>query len=375
MAAARSTALMRSSRTVLARSVQRIEFWRSAKLRAIAALLCVAALCVSRTSPAQSSSAQARTLFREARALMDKERYEEACPKLEESLRLDHGIGTQFNLAHCWEKIGRPVSAWGMFLEVAAGARKENQKKRERAANERAAALEPLLPRMRIEVSEPAPGITVLRAGEEVGSAAWGTPMPLDPGTYRIEASAPDKEPWSKEIEVLAGGETIAVEIPPLVDIRKPEPVVVATAPTEPERDAPVESAGSGRKAFAWALAGVGVVGAGTGVFFGLRSKKETEAAQNLCNGGENGNTCNRDQGSPTFDGGTQERSEVYSHRNQAKTAAVASYVAFGVGGAALIGSILLAITGSDDSEPEAALHVQPLVGREEQGVVLSGSF
>src|SRR5688572_8741383 len=97
MAPARSTVLMRSSSTVLAHSVQRIEVRGSARLRVFAALLLVAALCVSRTSPAQSSSAQARTLFREARSLMDKERYEEACPKLEESLRLDHGIGTQFN--------------------------------------------------------------------------------------------------------------------------------------------------------------------------------------------------------------------------------------------------------------------------------------
>lgn len=351
----------------------------SATSSLLTSLALAALLLLSRTSSAQSSAAQARTLFREARALMDKERYEEACPKLEESLRLDHGIGTQFNLAHCWEKIGRPVSAWGMFLEVAAGARKENQRKRERAANERAAALEPLLPRMRIEVAEPAPGLQVLRGGEEVGSAAWGTPMPLDPGTYRIEASAPDKEPWSQEVEVLAGGNTVTVDIPALADIKKPEPVVVAAAPTEPERDAPVESAGGGRKTFAWVLAGAGVVGAGTGVFFALRSKKETDAAQGLCNGGENGLTCDRDLGSPTFDSGVQEQRELYAHRDKAKTAAVASYVAFGVGGAALITSIVLAITAPDEAEEanpaSATLDLQPMLGQQTQGLTLSGTF
>src|SRR5262245_32588034 len=76
-----------------------------------------------RRAVAQSDSAGARALFAEGRALMDKDRYEEACPKFEESLRLDPGMGTQFNLAHCWEKLGRTASAWALFLDVAAAAR------------------------------------------------------------------------------------------------------------------------------------------------------------------------------------------------------------------------------------------------------------
>jgi len=31
-------------------------------------------------------------------------------------------MGTQFNLAHCWEMGGRTASAWGLFLDVAAAA-------------------------------------------------------------------------------------------------------------------------------------------------------------------------------------------------------------------------------------------------------------
>src|SRR4051794_25809493 len=97
-----------------------IPFWISGRARC-AGIAGAFALClVGTTASAQSESAAARALFAEARKLMAAERYDEACPKFEESLRLDQGIGTQFNLAHCWEKQGRTASAWGMFLDVAA---------------------------------------------------------------------------------------------------------------------------------------------------------------------------------------------------------------------------------------------------------------
>lgn len=345
-----------------------------------------AALLLSRPGLAQSSGAQARALFREARGLMGQERYAEACPKLEESLRLDHGIGTQFNLAHCWEKLGRTVSAWALFLDVASAAHEQNQRKREAAARARAAELEAHLPNLRIDVAEPVEGLEVRRSGETVGRAAWGTAMPIDPGTYRIEASAPGKEPWSDSVEVPSTGGTLSVQIPALADLEKAE--AVALAPQEArERDVVARPSGA-PTAVALVLAGVGVAAVGTGGYFALRSKDETNAARNLCDGGPNGTLCDRDQLLPGFDGGDGERSEMYEHRDSAKQAALVSYIGFGVGGAALIGSVLLFVTGS--SEPvaaspgggspeggpsEASLRLQPLLGAGQQGIAVSGRF
>jgi hypothetical protein len=335
-----------------------------------------------RSSPVLAQSAPARVLFREARQLMDKERFDEACPKLEESLRLDHGMGTQFNLAHCWEKLGRTASAWGLFLDVTAAANAANQPKREAAARLRANALEPQLSRVLIDVREPATGLTVLRAGEEIGRAAWSTAMPVDPGTYAIEASAPGRISWSQEVSVVAPGETVTVIIPELQN-EQPEAsaVVTDTAPRENAtvriQDEPAGGIGTGRFVTSSVLAAVGVAGIVTGTLFGLKASSETSAARKLCSAGPSGTLCSRDQDLPEFDGGLAERSEMEKHRQQADRAAVISYVGWGVGAAGLAASAIVFLTAPEqhDKSESARLRMDPLLAPGLIGTSLSGSF
>jgi hypothetical protein len=331
----------------------------------------------SRASAAPSASAQARSLFREARRLMDKGSYADACPKLQESLRIDPGMGTHFNLAHCWEQIGLTASAWGAFLDVAAAAAGTGQSKREKAARERAAALEPKLSRLRIDVSRPTPGMKVSRSGEEVGQGAWGEAMPIDPGTYHIEASAPEKRPWSGDVVVETPGATASIEVPPLEDLVPP---VVEAPPVAEPTPAPVsvEDRGSstGHTVATLLVGAAGIGGVVAGIVYGLEARNETKAARALCTGGPGGSVCNRDESSPTYDGGTAERDELYEHRDAARRAALISYVGFGVGAAGIVGSTLLLITGSgDDDEDAGAAQLVPTLGPGHAGVRLSGHF
>ena len=119
-----------------------------------AALLVVLAAA---NSVAQASPT-AEALFQEARALVEKGRYQDACLKLAESHRLEPAVGTQFNLADCYEHIGRTASAYAMFHEVAAIARAAGKFERERGARDRATSLEPKLARVRIVVTSDASG-------------------------------------------------------------------------------------------------------------------------------------------------------------------------------------------------------------------------
>jgi hypothetical protein len=176
----------------------------------------VAALPVARTaSPADRAAAQA--LFDEGRQLMTEGRTAEACPRFEESQRLDSGLGTQYHLADCYESVGRLASAHTLFLEVAAQAEALGQKRREQLARERAEALLPKLPKLRIDVPHAAAKeLQIERDGSVVGRPQWGLAVPVDPGVHRVRASAPGYAAWQVEVDIPNEPAIRRLSIPPL---------------------------------------------------------------------------------------------------------------------------------------------------------------
>jgi len=166
--------------------------------------------------------AAAQALFDEGRQLMEQGRAEDACPRFEESARLEPGLGTRFHLASCYEALGRLASAHTLFLEVAADAATRNQPERERVARERAQAIEPRLARLTIEVPfASSPALRVERDGVPIGAAQWGLPVPVDPGVHHVSASAPGREPWAADIDVPREGGVTRVNVPPLAEHRQ----------------------------------------------------------------------------------------------------------------------------------------------------------
>ena len=77
----------------------------------IAVLALGVVLLVGAASAQPRDVTRADALFREGRALMKKGDYATACPKLEESYRLDPAAGTGINLGDCFEKQGKVASA------------------------------------------------------------------------------------------------------------------------------------------------------------------------------------------------------------------------------------------------------------------------
>jgi hypothetical protein len=206
------------------------------RAHAVAAAAAVVALLAAAPWPALASGddvATAQLLFDDGRRLMGLGQYADACPKLEQSQRLAPAIGTEFNLADCWEHQGRLASAWAAFLDVAELTHKRGETDRERAARARAASLQPKLARLSIEVpaARRVGDLEVRRDGEVVREALWGVAVPVDAGDHRVEARATGRQPWSAMLHV-TDGRAATIQMPELAPATVPATATAtATAP------------------------------------------------------------------------------------------------------------------------------------------------
>jgi hypothetical protein len=237
----------------------------------ITAAIVIAIGCLgAREARAQDRAASAQLLFDEALDLMKKSQFAAACPKLEESQRLDPGLGTQYRLAECYEGTGRLASAWSLFVEVSESARRAGTLDRANDAERRAAALSPRLRRLRIVLSPEAaaaPGLAITRNGEPVSAALLGQPVPVDADTQQVGASATGGLGFTTTLH-LNEGATVALTIPALS--------AAAVAPSD----------GRSQRIAGVALAAAGVAGIAVGATFGLLARSAWQDALGHCTGG-----------------------------------------------------------------------------------------
>lgn len=115
-------------------------------------------------TPATRSAAV--ELFDAADRLVAEGRLSEACPRYEESYRLDPQLGAVLHLADCLEKDGKLASAYAAFREASEVAQKKGDERRG-LADDRSRALEPRLSRLTVEVPDPSRvnGLEVMRDG------------------------------------------------------------------------------------------------------------------------------------------------------------------------------------------------------------------
>ena len=228
-----------------------------------------------------ADTAAAQTLFSDARKLMAAGNYAEACPKLEESEKLDPGMGTLYNLGDCYEHVGKSASAWAAFDEVANEARAAGQPSREQDARGRASALSPALAHLTIDAAavRSLSGLKISRDGVDIGAPEWGSAIPVDPGEHTITATATGKKDWTAKVSITAR-EASVVKLPILEDapVVAPPPTAPIGPTPGPEQQAPD---GKTQRTVGIALAGVGVVALGTGLVFGLMSKGAESTANN----------------------------------------------------------------------------------------------
>jgi hypothetical protein len=230
---------------------------------------------------AQSENqAAARVLFEEGRQLLKAGQYTAACPKLEAASRLYSSAGILLNLGDCYENIGRTASAWTEFGEAASVARRTNRPDDADEALRRQKALDPVLARVVIRVPHPVPGLKLERGGGVLAVAAWGAPLPVDPGSVEIRAEAPGYQPWSTSV-VATAKQTLTVEVPALGALAAAPAVPPPPSPSVqvPAKDSPpAPPADRSHVLVGWLIGGGVAVGLGGGALMWVESRRTVDA-------------------------------------------------------------------------------------------------
>ena len=240
--------------------------------------------------------ALAEALFQESIRLMDRGEHAAACPKLEESQSLDPAPGTLLRLALCHELVGKTATAWAEFHEALSWAKQDRRRDRIAFAEQHIADLKPRLSTLKVVVPQDVaslPGLVVERNGVAIGPAAFGVAAPVDPGTYRVSASALGHEPAITEVVVEADGhhETVQIgdlrPVPQRLDNSGGVPTrSVSTQPhAAPDRREHSRTQGrdSSLRALGYGLSAIGAVAVNVGLYFGLRTIIASGTVHELC--------------------------------------------------------------------------------------------
>jgi hypothetical protein len=298
------------------------------------------------------NAAAAQTLFDDAKTLMQARDFARACPKLEESEKLQAAGGTLMFLALCREGEGKTATAWTLFNEVLSGARRDGRHDREKVAQDHITALAPRLTRISIVVSDSAqhqPGLEIRRDDVAVPSELWGTAIPVDPGAHVLRATATGMIPWETTASTTAEGQTTTVNVAALVAApASPEPQVGTRPQSDPRRT---------RRIAGLAVGGAGVALLGVGAAFGALA---------LAKKGDESNACSKQGVCGSLDVAS---SHTAVHDGNVST------ILLSVGAAALVGGGALWLTARTTGPSDDPAATKPNHARWRAVPILGGHF
>lgn len=230
----------------------------------VSALVILAAAEPSRADARDPAAAEA--LFEEGRRAMDAKRFSEACDKFAESQRLDPAAGTLVNLAACRERTGELALAWEAWRQALQLLPSDDKRRPEVAR--RVATAEARVPRLAIRLAPAAPGnSSIRRDGIEVGPAARGSFIPVNPGEHEIVVEAPGRAERRYRVQ-LAEAERKTLEVEPgdpsaSAETRSAPPPPPPSIRVERHPAPPSRTADTGRTArtVGYVLGGVGLTG------------------------------------------------------------------------------------------------------------------
>jgi len=281
---------------------------------------CLSMALAARAAHAEppADRADAEALSGAAAELAKQGLYGAACAKYEASARLDPSARRFMTLADCQERGGMTARAWMSFGDAQDWAQSRGDKALAESARNHVKRLEAQLGRIEIVVppDNEIEGLQIRRDGVLVADAVRGVPVPVDPGSHVVSATAPGRRTWATTIGMSPGKVTVSVVIPFLKDADEPalpadEPTLpanpYAAAPSRPDDGAvprsrhraplrllPAPSPDSGfdpdrgstQRTVGWVLGGTGLAGIAAGTFLALGVNSAHDSITARCGNG-----------------------------------------------------------------------------------------
>jgi hypothetical protein len=302
----------------------------------------IAAISLALAAPtARAQSPQAASLFDQGDAFEKQGKVAEACDSFEASNRIEARAGTLIRLGACREQNHQLASAWSAYKDALTRVKDATKKK---IATDKVAELEPRLSYLTVNVAGAVTGLEVTRDGHAIDRGIWNRAVPMNGGTYAIEAHAPGHVAWTGSAVIPEERGKISIDVPALAEephaqtaeappsVDQP-PVVQPPPPSIPMAEKP--SAWTGKRKAAVVVAGVAVLAGVGGVVFGALAKSKQGSADKLCPH----ELCN----SPS------DLNVANNDLSIARSRALDANIAFGVAGAAAITAGVLWLIGGPE--------------------------
>jgi drug/metabolite transporter superfamily protein YnfA len=252
--------------------------------------------------------------YNRGRDLMKSGRYQDAAGAFEVSQKLDPGWGTLYNLAQCYEHIGKLASAQAIYRDLARAdsyprgpsVPPERDRAGRKDAGKRADALDKRVPKLRLTLAAPPPGLVVTLDGSDA-TRLVGSDRPVDLGAHKIHATAPGHSDFETTATITDEARTVSVAIElsataavPVADVRglppggsaaegrrgsidTPVAAIDGAAPVMVPPPEPPAVSRSSRKTYGVVVAAGGGVLVATGLVFGQLASSKWKDAQDAC--------------------------------------------------------------------------------------------
>jgi tetratricopeptide (TPR) repeat protein len=314
----------------------------------VSSVVTIAALVCGFTALAFADEAgkqRANALFEDGRKYLAQKEYALACTAFEQSHASDPAIGTQLNIALCYEQWGKLASAYRAYVEAE---RLAEAKKDSRAAGARKKMDEiaPKVPHLTFTIPDDVdPSTVFLFDGKEIEAAKLKDDLLVDAGKHTVDARVPGRPGKVTAVEVMDGERrNITIEVP------KPQVVTV------------VQKTERNKLKFYGGIAGI----AGGTVMVGLASLVALSARQDY-----------RDTNCPDHMCLTQGDLD----QSNAAISRARNATWLGLGGLALTGvGVWLLLTSkttvtSEEPRDATAWQLRPVFGADSVGLVVGGSL